>query len=260
MLIPRAAPNRVRLFFVACGESKADNESSEKQGLARTRMCRDACGAVGTWETCGVRGACGVRGVCESCAGVPLCCAKNGCDNAISWCKKRLPMQKLRTPLATDYKQTTAARCYQHLLPAPTNSGQARHVALPAKSRHSNATYPAGGLYPRPAPTPLSPIQLFPSHAAGRSVPRFCCHFLFPFPLTVHRRVGMSASCPSECPSALTFYCQHRRLNARRTSPSSQHLPSLTNHRPDIPHTKKQIGTTLTDRPDAEQRIIFLLT
>lgn len=175
--------------------------------------------------------------------------------------KKGRPMQKLRTPLATDYKQATAARCYQHLRPAPTGSGTSpTGTSLPVKLAPSTIDA-TDGVYPRPAPPPLSSIQLFPRHAAGRSALRFCCHFLFPLPLTVHRRVGMSASCPSECPSALAVACQHRPVALRPTYQPIIATSAIPDQPPPRhPPHKKQIGTTLADRPDTEQRIIFLLT
>lgn len=247
MLTPRAAPNRVRLFFCCLRWRQGGQRSSEKQEQARTRMCRDACGAVGTWETCGVRGACGVRGVCESCAGVPLCCAKNGCDNAICWCKKRLPMQKLRTPLATDYKQTTAARCYQHLLPAPTDSGTspARRTPCKISTPQYHRCYRRSISTPSTAALITQPIIPQPRRESLRT------SFLLPLPIPVSAnrssmrwQVGRSFQRMPIRPRR-RLPAPPRRLNARRTSPSSQHPPSLTNHRPDIPPHKNRSGRPL---------------
>lgn len=104
--------------------------SSEKQERARTRICREACGAgeaVGTCETCGV---CGVCGVCESCAGVPLPVAKKKAATTPSaGAKKKLRTQKFRSPAAAGYPPTSIA----NRQPAQTNSGTSPARRTPCK-------------------------------------------------------------------------------------------------------------------------------
>lgn len=175
------------------------------------------------------------------CGRAVACREKEGYDNAIGRSKKRLPMQKLRPRPLPNTRRLPLRIGSQHKPPP----AQARHVALPAKSRpqyhicHSRSVS---------TPSTAAPISqpIIPQPRQGRSALRFCCHFLFPLPLTVHRRVGMSASLSQRVP----IRPRHRlpapphRLNA--------HLPAhhrnarrLTNHRSPTVHTTKK-----TDRDD----------
>lgn len=167
MLTPRAAPNRVRLFFVACGGGKADNESSEKRGRARTRMCRETCGA-GEAVECVECVEC-VEYVNHVQRDVVAYREREG-NNAIGKCKKEtshaeVPHPRpLPTPNRLPLHVATSTTPLRH---KPDTSHSLQNLAPST----INAT---DGVYPRPAPPPLSPDQLFLSHAAGRSALRFC--------------------------------------------------------------------------------------
>lgn len=251
MLIPRAAPNRVRLFFVACGGDKngaAENKSGRGQEFAVKRTER--------WE----RGKRVVRAECveyveyveyvnhvnhvRACRCISR---KEDHDNTIGRCKKEATHAEIPLPRPLP----TPNRLPCTLRPAPaTSTNRLRHkpgTALPAKSRHPNAIYPAGRLYPHPAaPLPLSPNQLFLSHAAGRSAFVSANRFYSPFRLTIHGHVGMSAGRPSECPSVLTVACQHRPVALTPAVPAHHRnvLRPCPTPPPTAPHHTK------TDRDD----------
>lgn len=174
------------------------------------------------------------------CGRAVACREKEGCANAISRCKKEATHADVPRPAR--YRLQTDYRCT--LRPPPNSGTSPAGTSLPAKSRpqyhrcHSRSVS---------TPSTAAPISqpIIPQPRQGRSALRFCCHFLFPLPLTVHRRVGMSAGRPSECPSALSFYCQNHRLNTRRTSPSSQRPPSLPNTTARHPPHKNRSGRPL---------------
>lgn len=196
MLIPRAAPNRVRLFFVACGGDKngaAENKSGRGQECAVKRAeCAEYVEHVEYVNH--------VRSV-------PLfILRKRGLR------QRHRQMQKEATHAEVPLRPLpTTNRLPLHVATARLNSGTS-----PTGTSHSlqnlapNTIDATDGVYPRPAPPPLSPYQSFPPRRGSLRT-----SFLLPLPIPVSANrsstrwhvgqfVPASAHPPSPSPASTT--------------------------------------------------------